>query len=271
MKAKLTAASSDKACDVEWRSLAEATLAQLICFNRRRAGEVSRMKVEDYERKTTSDLTSDIQQSLGPLERNLCKLFSRVELRGKRGRTVPLLLTEDVQRALDVLACSRERAGVTKENVYMFALSHSDNYIRGWNCLHDAANKCGAAQPERLRSIDLRKHVATLCQMFNMKKNELDLLAQFMGHDISVHRQYYRLPSDTMQMAHIAKIFLLMENGSAVGQQGKSLSDIEIPTCHDSVGMLSIYVLKYCYCCHLLFSVMAPTIRRSFVDIMECQ
>jgi len=54
----------------------------------------------------------------------------------------------------------------------------------------------------------LRKHVITISQVLNLKENELDidLLAQFMGHDIRVHREFYRLPLDVLQTAEVAKI-----------------------------------------------------------------
>jgi len=54
----------------------------------------------------------------------------------------------------------------------------------------------------------LRKHVTTISQVLNLKENELDidLLAQFMGHDIRVHREFYRLPLDVLQTAEVAKI-----------------------------------------------------------------
>ena len=214
--------------EVAYRYLAESTLAQIICFNRRRAGEVSRMTLSDFSHRTSSDLEGDVQQGLGKLEQSLCRLFVRVEIRGKRGRTVPVLLTKQTESALVSLMENRDRSGVKSENKYMFALSYSDNYLRGCDCLRNASQKCDATHPERLRSTKLRKHVATLCQVLNMKKHELDVLAQFMGHDIAVHRKYYRLPSETMQMANIAKIFLLMENGSLAQEHGKSLCDLPV-------------------------------------------
>ena len=49
--------------------------------------------------------------------------------------------------------------------------------------------------------------------MLNLKENELDMRAQFMGHDIQLHREFYRLPSDVLQTAKVAKILCTMENG----------------------------------------------------------
>lgn len=224
--------------DINWRYLAEAILTQIICFNRRRQGEVSAMKITDYNNKTTSDLAADVQQSLGALEQNLCKIFTRIEIRGKRGRSVPVLILASTQEAIDLLTKTRQEAGIPDDNPYVFAYSNSDNHLRGSDCLRKLSSQCGAEYPERLRSTNLRKHVATMCQVLNMKENEMDLLAQFMGHDIRVHRQFYRLPDNTLQVAVLAKIFMMMEDGTIMNQCGKALNEILIQGSGENIGKL---------------------------------
>lgn len=64
--------------------------------------------------------------------------------------------------------------------------------------------------------------------MLNLQKNELEMLARFMGHDIAIHREFYRLPEDTLQLAKCSKIMLLMEKGEIGNFAGKKLSEIEI-------------------------------------------
>lgn len=72
----------------------------------------------------------------------------------------------------------------------------------------------------------MRKHVATISQILNLKDNELDQLADFLGHDIRVHRDFYRLPEATTQVAKISKILLAMEKGRLPDLHGRSLDDI---------------------------------------------
>jgi hypothetical protein len=226
--------------DVEktWRNLASAILAQLITFNRRRSGEVSRMTVQDFRQRTKSSMSSDAQQALEPLERSLCKLFTRVEIEGKRGRTVPVLLKTETEKALELLEKMRSVCGVKENNEYMFAMPNSDNFLRGHDSIRMASIRCGARNPESLRSTNLRKHVATMCQMIDLKENELDLLAQFMGHSIQVHRNFYRLPENTLQSAMLAKLFLSMENGTLVDQKGKTLQDLLVQMPEEDLSKL---------------------------------
>jgi hypothetical protein len=223
---KLINVESRCGIEITWRELAEATLSHIITFNRRRQGEVSKMTLLQYNSRTSVNLTSDVNDALSPVEQNLCKLFTRVELKGKRDRIVPVLLTSRAQSAMDMLIRFRDQAGVRTDNNYVFAYSHSNNYLRGCDALRNASKKCGAEHPETLRSTNFRKHVATLSQVLNLKNNELDMLAQFMGHSIDVHRKFYRLPDDVIQTSQLAKIFMLMDNGQLAQQKGKSLDEI---------------------------------------------
>ena len=65
-------------------------------------------------------------------------------------------------------------------------------------------------------------------QLPNLEKHELEILSTFMGHDVAIHREYYRLPENTMQLAKCCKLMLLMEQGGVGLQHGKSLDEIEV-------------------------------------------
>ena len=88
--------------------------------------------------------------------------------------------------------------------------------------------ECGAKKPHLLRSTALRNHVGTLSQVLTLKKNELDQLAKFMGHDLQVHREFYRLPSVIIQTAKVAKILLAMEKGDMSKHKRKTLQEISL-------------------------------------------
>ncbi|KAJ8018851.1 hypothetical protein HOLleu_42936 [Holothuria leucospilota] len=49
-----------------------------------------------------------------------------------------------------------------------------------------------------------------------------------MGHDIRTHREYYRLPEQTLQLAKVSKVLFSRENGNLHSMPGKSLDDIQI-------------------------------------------
>lgn len=208
--------------------LAKVTLAQVIIFNRRREGEVSRMEVSTFKDRKKSEINMDMAACLTSLEKKMCDFFTRVEIRGKRGRGVPILLKPSMVSAMELLVETRESCGVPKENIYMFARPGALSAYRGRDCIQMFAKESGAKHPEILTSTRLRKHIATMSQVLNLQENEADQLADFLGHDIRVHRQYYRLPQGTLQLAKMSKLLLALENGTVSHYKGQTLDDIEI-------------------------------------------
>ncbi|XP_077422403.1 uncharacterized protein LOC144052330 isoform X2 [Vanacampus margaritifer] len=208
--------------------LCRVTLAKIILFNRRRGGEVAKMQLKSFLQRDTADLHKDVAVGLTKFEQKLCKHFSRVEIRGKRGRKVAVLLSPDMVDSLTQPINKRKDCEVPEENIFLFARPNCLTPYRGSDCLRTYANECGAQNPEHLRSTQLRKHVATLSQVLNLKNHELDQVADFLGHDIRVHREYYRLPEATTQLAKISKLLIAMEKGTLASLQGKTLEEIEI-------------------------------------------
>ncbi|CAM4652721.1 unnamed protein product [Leuciscus chuanchicus] len=213
-----------------YAELAKVTLAQVIIFNRRRAGEVSKMTLECFRKRDQTELHDDIAVSLSPFEQKMAKHFSRVEIMGKKGRKVAILLNPELVSAIKLLVDKRDACEVDRDNPFLFGRPKCspNSFFRGQDCIRLFASQCGAQHPEYLRSTQLRKQVATMSQVLNLRDNELDQLANFLGHDIRVHRDYYRLPDATIEIAKISKLLLAMEKGTLVNFQGKSLDEIEI-------------------------------------------
>ncbi|KAH3877487.1 hypothetical protein DPMN_001355 [Dreissena polymorpha] len=186
----------------EYRELSEVTLAQLVLFNKRRAGEAERLEVKQFIEGVEHGKTvpEEVLESLSPLERKIVDVIDRVEIRGKRGRRVAILLPQILKKQVDVLVKCRSSANIDESNKYVLARP-GKTPIRSTDALRKYAALCGAKQPLTLTSTTgFRKHVATMSQMFNLKDNELDVLATFLGHDIRVHREYFRLPENTIQV-----------------------------------------------------------------------
>ncbi|XP_055006638.1 uncharacterized protein LOC129408046 [Boleophthalmus pectinirostris] len=219
---------STEVSSVTWAGLAKVTLTQVILFNRRRSGQVSKMPLSAYMSPKNQDVLEDLGEALSDLEKKLCQHFRRLEIRGKRGRKVPVLLTPAMQESLDLLVTKRDMCGVPQENTYLFARPHAFSCYRGSECLRHFAKACGAKNPDTLTSTKLRKQTATLSQVLNLSNTELDQLADFLGHDVRVHRQFYRLPEGTLQLAKISKVLMALEQGRMAEFKGKGLDDITI-------------------------------------------
>lgn len=151
-------------------------------------------------------------------------------LRGKRGRKVPVILTKDVVKGIVTLIDTRVVIGIKKDNKYIFAAPTrgSMSYLPGHLCLSSVVEKCQLKNPDGMKSTKVRKYTATVSQVLDLNGNELEWLADHMGHDLSVHKQYYRLQHHTLELAKVSKLLLAIDKGNCAKLIGKKLDDITI-------------------------------------------
>lgn len=182
-----------------WLSLTKATLTSIQVFNRRRAGEIQRTLIEDYKNyQGINYQTNDMYKALSARAKEIAKRYVRFTLRGKLGRTVPVLLTAELRDFIEMILKYRKAAKVSSKNPYLFGLSSfkKDKHRQLLACdlLRQYAIESGAENPETIRATELRKHVATICVNYNLSENEISTLANFMGHADKIHLTHYRQP-----------------------------------------------------------------------------
>ncbi|XP_025156881.1 uncharacterized protein LOC109503590 [Harpegnathos saltator] len=117
-------------------------------------------------------------------------------LRGKLGRSVPVLLTEELRNCIDMILRYRKAARVSSKNPYLFGLpsiaKNKYKYLLACDLLRQYALECGAEKPETLRATELHKHIATICINYNLSENEISAFANFMGYSDKIHLSHYR-------------------------------------------------------------------------------
>lgn len=66
-------------------------------YSIRRSGEAAHMKLSDYISRPSwvEQYTEEMKLSLSPIERKLAETFTIVEIDGKRGRKIPVILSPD--------------------------------------------------------------------------------------------------------------------------------------------------------------------------------
>ncbi|KAK7110647.1 hypothetical protein V1264_014486 [Littorina saxatilis] len=213
-----------------WRKLAEAVLAYIITFNRRRPTEAATMTLKDLDQmeKGVDSYTRELQLSQG--DEHVLKTLARVMLRGKRARPVPVILTPEVQEALHSLIDFREAGMVASSNPFVFALNSkgSNGYIRGLDALRVTVEALSdkLQHPERLRSTNLRKEIATTAQVLGLNEADFEVLCRWMGHTEAVHLRHYRQNFRGHQVTQMAPLLFAMEEGSVPQQKGTALKDV---------------------------------------------
>lgn len=193
-----------------WLTLTKVTLTSVQVFNRRRAGEIQRTLIEDY--KTYEGInyqTNEMYEALSTHAKDIAKKYVRFTLRGKLGRTVPVLLTGELRDCIDMILKHRKAAKVSTKNPYLFGLpsliKDKYRYLLACDLLRQYAVECGAENPETLRATELRKHIATMCINYNLSENEISSLANFMGHADKIHLTHYRQPIIEKEILEISQ------------------------------------------------------------------
>ena len=176
-----------------------------------------------------------------------------VHVRGKRGRQVPVLISQLELSAINALLECRGTVGVWKDNVFVFAAPtrSSKNYLRGNDAMCKVLDCVSELQyPDRVRSTELRKYCATVTQIADLNDCNLRWLADHMGHNLDVHREYYRLRESTVELTKVARLLCAVDEGKAHNFSGKTLSEITI----EGLFLIIIVTLYYFIFCYQIFT-----------------
>lgn len=200
----------------DYVALQRNLLVSITMFNRKRSGEVAEMTTNDYQHPANTQ-----SESLTTTQQQLAKSFHRFVIKGKT-IPVPILLSDEMKRALDLLIKLRGQFNIYHN--YIFGAMKGSGPLRGCEVIKSITEEAGLAHPERIRTTKLRKHIATMSQVVNLKDHELDGLAKFLGHDVRTHRKIYRLDDAAFQTALLSKLLLAVESGNM--HHGKTLEEI---------------------------------------------
>ena len=61
-----------------------------------------------------------------------------------------------------------------------------------------------------------------------MNETEMGWLARHLGHDIHVHKHFYRLPDTTLELAVVRNLLMAVDEGRAHLFKGKNPPDIKL-------------------------------------------
>lgn len=128
--------------------------------------------------------------------------FKRVVIRGKHGRGESVLLITQLQTHTEKQIELRNNF-LKINNYYLIFKTNTNNLLTGYKVIHKYAKKCRSKNPNALTSTKLRKHLATILQVFSINDNKIVQLATFMGHPQNVNKHVYRLSDDVYQTAKI--------------------------------------------------------------------
>ena len=210
--------------------LLETTLISIQMFNRRRAGEIERLKRVHFELLEKLDEKShpELYQQLGSASKKYLQKYSRMLIRGKKNRTVPILLTDETRDCINCILMFRKDLKIDSNNPFIFALPSNDKkehkFASACVILRKLSTQCSVNQPHLLRGTIFRRHVATVCMNYNLNDNQIDDLANFMGHHDKIHREHYRQPLAQRDIINVAQ---LLEKAQGIYDESNPELEVE--------------------------------------------
>ncbi|KAJ8308234.1 hypothetical protein KUTeg_000699 [Tegillarca granosa] len=127
-----------------------------------------------------------------------------------------------MQKGVQMLIKLRENPAVQPKRDYFFARPlDAKTPFYGNVAIRKHTMLCRAKQPELMTSTGLRKQQETIEQ-------QQDILANFMGHDLQFHREFYRLPDNYFEVTKVTKILHAINDGRISEFKGKDYNSIII-------------------------------------------
>ena len=90
------------------------------------------------------------------------------------------------------------------------------------------AKSTNLKHPELMTSTALRKYISTVAQIIHLEKGELEWLANHLGHDLEVHKSFYRIHKSTVELSKVSCLLLTVDSGSTAKFSGKSLAKVHM-------------------------------------------
>ena len=155
-----------------------------------------------------------------------------IEVRGKstRGlRKVFVILSDSMYKGCLHLLKTRLYIGIPASNKFLFARVEIDTPLDGCEAMRVMTELCeGLEKPGLIRTRLLRKHLATTVQVLDMKQEELKMMADHLGHSVSIHTDVYRLQSSWLEKTKVARALIASENGMMGKFAGRSLTSFNL-------------------------------------------
>lgn len=113
----------------------------------------------------------------------------------------------------DLLEKSRKQRGVVQENKYFFGIPGTlESLFRTSDIIRRLRRQAKVAYEDRITTTAMRKEAVTLSAACGLSEQQLDLLANVLGHTNLVHRAHHRLPEATLEKAKAGKFLTTIAN-----------------------------------------------------------
>ncbi|XP_057298490.1 uncharacterized protein LOC130629354 isoform X2 [Hydractinia symbiolongicarpus] len=199
--------------------LRDASCARLTLFNARRGGEAARLLLSEWE-DAKSDAWIDSQRVEAiedPIEKKLMSTLKITYQMGKGNfKLVPVLIPEDVQKALIMLADKKIRkdVGISDQNKYLFPSTQgSECHASGWHVIQNLCSKLELKSSGTITATKQRHRVSTLFASLELSKSDREAIFTHLGHSEDINVNVYQAPAAIREITKVGKHLTDMDKG----------------------------------------------------------
>ena len=116
---------------------------------------------------------------------------------------------------MKTLKKTRDIADIPNTNPFFFASISSDGYLNSWPAMKAVVDSAAVDHPGNISSTRLRKYIATVCQVFDLKEEKMQWLANHMDNKLHTHRDFYRPHESTFEIDKVSRILMAVDSGEA--------------------------------------------------------
>jgi hypothetical protein len=110
---------------------------------------------------------------------------------GKCGRSVAVIMTKEMVN--DIKLLEKNDYARLINNPYIFFAQTATGHLKPYETTQNVFGKiANIRSPQTLLSTNLRKLTATVTQVMDLGVNDMEIVARHLGHNLSVHQQFYK-------------------------------------------------------------------------------
>ncbi|XP_060582162.1 uncharacterized protein LOC132738621 isoform X2 [Ruditapes philippinarum] len=210
----------------DYAYLRTLVVSRLTLFNARRGEEASRMLLSEWDdaMKSTWLPEEQVEQIDDEAVKYLVGQFKLCYLQGKGKKFAPVLVPNDIVKAIDILVKERYSFGISNSNKHVFATkerSGTTSHCSGWHALREVCKKADVAV--FVTATKMRHRLSTVYASLDMSVADQKIFLEHMGHEKDINKDNYQCPQGIRTVKVMGKMLKSIDKGDICTHYNKKL------------------------------------------------
>lgn len=199
--------------------LVDMVVAHIMLLIRRRPIDIERAEISHYKLMNVHDecmemLKKASDRPIDEKDLEACSKFHIFYPIGKKYDLVPIVLTDRMKDATEVLLEFRHKVGITNQVLFSHSRNRTLNPAKSLERMKGNIPAGKLKKPVDLCATGLRHQAATFSKLHSSNPNYQEHLAAVLGHTLYIHKKNYDLPTSVSHKAIVMPVLHSMTTGN---------------------------------------------------------